>query len=170
MKTRSRRTIPLVLVAAVAAFLLPAAVATAQPVGSGTVTMVSDPGDFVGGGLSYVFSTEDGDVVNAHSTLGRTVTVGVRGVNDQGFEEFFDLEFDAPGNQPLVPGTYANATRYPFNARAASLPCGARSPSPTHQPPTCSSSGSRWPPTAPSTASTAGRPCTAPSPAPSRSP
>jgi polyisoprenoid-binding protein YceI len=120
MTTRSRRAIPLALVAALAAFLLPA-VASAQPVESGTVTMVSDPGDFIGGGLSYVFSTEDGDVVNAHSTLGRTVTVGVRGLNDQGFEEFFDLEFDAPGDQPLVPGTYANATRYPFNVATPGL-------------------------------------------------
>ena len=49
MTSRSRRAIPLVLAAAVAALLLPAA-ASAQPAEPGTVSMVSDPGDYIGQG------------------------------------------------------------------------------------------------------------------------
>jgi hypothetical protein len=121
MKDLSRRAIPLVLVAAMAALLLPAA-ATAQAADpDDRVTMVSDPGDFVGAGLSYDFFTADGDLVSESSFAGRTVQVSVRGINDQGFEDQFDLFFDAPGDQPLVAGTYDGATRYPFNVATPGL-------------------------------------------------
>jgi hypothetical protein len=121
MMALSRRAILLALVVAMAALLLPAT-ATAQAADpDDRVTMVSDPGDFVGAGLSYDFFTADGDIVNESSFGGRTVNVTVRGINDQGFEDNFDLSFDAPGNQPLVVGTYAGATRYPFNEATPGL-------------------------------------------------
>jgi hypothetical protein len=115
MTSRSRRVIPLVLAAAVAVLLLPAA-ASAQPAESGTVSMVSDPGDYIGQGQTWSYATEAGDGISA-STNGSVVSVAVNGYNG----DWWYLDFDAPGSQPLVAGTYASATRYPFNGTGPGL-------------------------------------------------
>jgi hypothetical protein len=114
MKVFSRRAIPLVLAAVV---LLPAA-ATAQPAESATVTMASDQGDYIGQGLSYSYSTEtEPPAIISTETDGKFVTVSVSGTNG----DWWYLNFDAPGDRPLVPGTYADAIRYPFNGAGAGL-------------------------------------------------
>jgi hypothetical protein len=45
------------------------------------------------------------------------VSVAVNGDNG----DWWYLDFNAPGSQPLVPGTYTSATRYPFNGTGPGL-------------------------------------------------
>jgi len=116
MKTRSRRAITLVLAAALAVLLLPGT-ASAPPAESATLTMVSDPGDYIGQGQTWSYDTAAGDVISA-TTNGSTVNAAVTGYNGT----WWYLDFDAPNGQTLTAGTtYANATRYPFNGSGPGL-------------------------------------------------
>jgi hypothetical protein len=111
----SRRAIPLVLAAALAVFLLPAA-ASGQTAESATITMVSDPGDYIGQGQAWSYATDAGDGIST-GTNGSHVSIAVNGYNG----DWWYLDFDAPGTQPLAPGTSTNATRYPFNGTGPGL-------------------------------------------------
>jgi hypothetical protein len=98
--------------ATVAGGLVGAAPATAAPVASGTLTMESDPGDYIGGGLTYSYATAANDSFDASaSTDNSTVSAGVLGANG----DWWFLDFEAPNGQPLTAGTYTGAIRYPFN-------------------------------------------------------
>jgi hypothetical protein len=98
--------------------LASAAAAQAQPVESGTVSFSGDPGDYITGGQSYLYSTDNGDQISTSaSTDGSHVAVNISGYNG----DWWYLDFDAPGTAPLVAGTYDNATRYPFNGAGAGL-------------------------------------------------
>jgi hypothetical protein len=100
------------IAATTAAGVLGAAPASADPVASGTLTMESDPGDFIGLGLTYGYSTEASDSFDATaSTDGTVVSVNVFAANG----DFWSLDFEAPNGQPLTAGTYTGAIRYPFN-------------------------------------------------------
>src|SRR3989442_11123081 len=98
---RHRTAVVLLLAAALA---LPG-VAKAQYLvsTSGSLTMASDPGDWVGSGSSYSLSTP-GDTFFAHSD-GTTVDLRVGS---------WMLRFAAPAGEPLVPGTYTSALRAAF--------------------------------------------------------
>jgi hypothetical protein len=110
MKARSRRAVPLALVAALAVLLLPSS-ASAQPAESATLTMVSDPGDYIGQGQNWSYATAAGDALTT-STDGNHVGVALTGSNG----DWWYLDFEAPIDHTLTAGTtYANATRYPFN-------------------------------------------------------
>lgn len=116
MTTRSRRAITLVVAAALTVLLLPG-VAAAPPAESATLTMVSDPGDYIGQGLTWSYDTAAGDVISA-TTNGNTLNAAVTGFNG----DWWYLDFDAPNGQTLTAGTtYANATRYPFNGSGPGL-------------------------------------------------
>ena len=116
MKARSRRAVPLALVAALAVLLLPSS-ASAQPAESASLTMVSDPGDYIGQGLTWSYATEAGDQFTT-STNGNHVSVAVTGYNG----DWWYLDFDAPIDHTLTAGTtYAGATRYPFNGGGPGL-------------------------------------------------
>ena len=96
--------------------LLPAA-ASAQPAESATITMTSDPGDYIGQGQDWSYATAAGDVIST-STNGNVVSIAVTGSNG----DWWNLDFDAPNGQTLTAGTtYANATRYPFNGSGPGL-------------------------------------------------
>ncbi|WFE37993.1 hypothetical protein [Micromonospora sp. WMMD998] len=98
--------------------LVAATPAQAQPVASGSVTFGGDPGDYITGGRSYAYSVADGDqLTTAASADTSHVSVGVNGY--QG--DWWSVDFDAPGSTPLTPGTYQNATRYPFNGAGPGL-------------------------------------------------
>ena len=95
-----------------------AAPAQAQTVESGSVSFSGDPGDYITGGGSYSYSTDNGDQLSTSgSTDNSHVSVNINGYNG----DWWYLDFDAPGSQPLVPGTYDNATRYPFNGAGPGL-------------------------------------------------
>jgi hypothetical protein len=73
-------------------------------------TFVSEPGDFLGQGLSYSFPT-----VTYTGLRSGYPTFSVSNPTDQ-----FDVWLAAPAGQPLVPGTYTDAERFDF--RSAGFP------------------------------------------------
>jgi hypothetical protein len=116
------------LVAAAGGVCVTAGSAQAQPIATGTVTFTSDPGDSIGQGKSYSYSTRKGDVLEVptvgSSTLELTIQIAGKQVPD------WSVTLDAPGEpgQPaagrpdtLVPGTYTDAHRYPLNGTSPGL-------------------------------------------------
>jgi thermolysin len=73
------------------------------------LSLDSQPGDVVGGGLQYVYTAADStfQILQSQPELRVVVT---------GSSSWWNLDFDAGGNTPLQPGSYEDATRYPFNA------------------------------------------------------
>jgi hypothetical protein len=103
-----RRPVPVAV--ALIAGIVPAvgaggARAGAVPVSSGTWTMTSDVGDYVGAGQSYSFS--------APTDL---IELGVRNNGEavafMNGSDFWTADFSAPGGAPLQPGGYDNAQRF----------------------------------------------------------
>jgi hypothetical protein len=122
MKTSWRRAVLAGAVSLTAALsgLFVAAPAQAQPVTSGSLTFTGDAGDYISGGQTYSYSTESGDVLSVASSDGSTVSVWVTGYNG----DWWFLDLDAPTGQILAPGTYTEATRYPFNGAGPGLSLG----------------------------------------------
>jgi VCBS repeat-containing protein len=73
----------------------------------------SQPGDFVGGGKAQTFTPATG-TFKASRNFDNGASIDYQGFADPG--SFWFLDFAAPGNVPLVPGHYANAARFPFQA------------------------------------------------------
>jgi hypothetical protein len=102
---------------AVAAGLLAAGPARAQAVESGSLSFSGDPGDYITGGLSYSYSTANGDSFAVSSASNALVSVSVNAYNG----DWWYLDIAAPSGQTLVPGTYLDAHRYPFNGTGPGL-------------------------------------------------
>jgi hypothetical protein len=102
---------------AVAGSLLGAAPAHAQPVEAGTVEFSGDPDDFITGGLKYSYVAGVDELTVSAGADNSVVSIRVNGANGDGWF----LDFDAPLSQPLVPGTYPDANRYPFNGAGPGL-------------------------------------------------
>ena len=75
-----------------------------------SITLNSDPGDFIGGGQSLFFTPADG-TFNATTNFDSGVSVSLFGP-----VHFWFLDFAAAGDVPLTVGTYTGATRFPFQA------------------------------------------------------
>jgi Bacterial Ig domain len=75
------------------------------------VTMVSQPGDFVGQGLSYTF----GGTITA-KVLNSGVTTNAVEIDISAPGQTWTLDFAAPNQGQLVVGTYTGATRWPVQA------------------------------------------------------
>jgi hypothetical protein len=73
------------------------------------LSMSSEPGDFIGQGKNWLFTTTDG-VFTTSRNFDNGVSVFLR-AND-----FWNLDLAGPANATLTPGTYLNAQRYPFQA------------------------------------------------------
>ena len=80
------------------------------PPTDGTTAIVfnSETGDYIGQGLQQNFTPADGTFVAA-----RNFDNGVT-INFNGGLNSWNLAFSAPGDALLVPGSYENATRWPF--------------------------------------------------------
>jgi len=88
-------------------FLLPAGVWA----GVTTITLNSDPGDYIGQGGSYVYT-------NANSLITTSPSGGHLYLQVDG-DEKWRADFQLPSNYTeLTPGTYTNLTRYPFHDKA----------------------------------------------------
>src|SRR5215207_8415992 len=99
----------LVTLVTVLGIVTTASSAQAQPVESGTLSFSGDQGDWITGGGSYSYDTAAGDALSVWSSNNSTVGISVSGANG----DWWSLEFDAPINQTLSPGTTYTATRYP---------------------------------------------------------
>jgi hypothetical protein len=104
-----KRTLALAMVAAIVGVVLTlgasGALAGAVPASSGTWTMTSEPGDYVGAGQSYSFSVP-----------ADPIQLGIRNDGEalawiQG-GDFWTANLSAPGGAPLQPGTYNNTQRF----------------------------------------------------------
>jgi hypothetical protein len=72
------------------------------------LVLKSEPGDYIGGGVTRVITPADGSF-SATAAPG-FVTVGISSFPFL----FWNASFAAPSGQALVPGQYLNAERYPF--------------------------------------------------------
>ncbi|WP_433129291.1 hypothetical protein ACQPWW_04155 [Micromonospora sp. CA-240977] len=85
---------------------------------SGSVSFSGDPGDYITGGDSYSYSTDNGDELTTNGAVDNSrVSVSINGYNG----DWWSLTFEAPGTAALAPGTYTAATRYPFNGAGPGL-------------------------------------------------
>ncbi|HEY3607556.1 MAG TPA: hypothetical protein VGL06_08655 [Pseudonocardiaceae bacterium] len=102
---------------AVTATALGITAANAQPVTTGSMSFSGDPGDFISGGGSFSYSTSAKDTLTVFGSADdHVVTMDISGANG----DFWILDLAAPSGQALTAGTtYANATRYPFQAPTA---------------------------------------------------
>lgn len=76
-----------------------------------SLSLASDPGDFVGQGQTLFLVPDSGITATGTSTGG---VVEILFFTSSG--EFWFLDFAAPAGQPLVAGTYPNAALFPFEA------------------------------------------------------
>ncbi|HSH37794.1 MAG TPA: hypothetical protein VK993_03330 [Chthoniobacterales bacterium] len=72
--------------------------------------MDSPPGDYIGGGQNHYYTTQNG-TFTANKNFDNGVSVSFSGSGHN-----WRLEFAAPGDALLAPGTYEGATRYPFQS------------------------------------------------------
>ena len=82
------------------------------PPTDGTTAIVfnSETGDYIGQGLQQIFTPADGTFVAARN-FDNGVTISFNGGMNT-----WNLAFSAPGDALLVPGSYENATRWPFQS------------------------------------------------------
>ena len=71
--------------------------------------LVSEPGDYIGQGQTYYFSTSDGSFTKYDLHNDNSFHLVYFGHGDS-----VSIEMLAPFNELFVPGTYTGATRYPF--------------------------------------------------------
>jgi hypothetical protein len=77
-----------------------------------SITLNSQPGDYVGGGITQTLTPIDGNFSISNTT-------GVAHVRLDAGDSSWSLDFAAPSGQPLVPGSYEGALRYPFQGSSA---------------------------------------------------
>ncbi len=92
---------------AIALLVLGRASAGVVPATSGTLTMSSDSGDYVGGGLDWSYDAP-ADYMKVGSETWGTARVLVYGANGS---DFWSLDFTAPGGARLSPGQYLDTRR-----------------------------------------------------------
>jgi hypothetical protein len=97
------------LVAAVAAFMLFGPALAAHAATATSVTMLSDTGDYIGGGVPRLFHPGNAQIAASGNTgdLSLSVSGGTSG-------DSYTLQFAAPPGAQLAPGVYDSAQRAPF--------------------------------------------------------
>lgn len=110
MSRALHRMLAVVLPTLLLAVALPGAQAADAP--TSFVTMVSENGDYIGGGTNRLYRPGDGTVDVTGSVSGQ-VSVNVSG-GPSG--DAFDLTFAAPPGETLAPGSYDNAQRTAFRS------------------------------------------------------
>src|SRR5262249_39659804 len=83
---------------------------TVSAQGVTSLSMTSQPGDYIGQGKTY-FLTPSTGTFTASRNYDNGVSIDYQGVNPG---DFWWLDFAAPNKATLVPGYYGNATRFPF--------------------------------------------------------
>lgn len=75
-----------------------------------SLTMTSDPGDYIGGGQTYIYTEADGQF-GAQVNSDQSVSLSFITPN---YTHWWYLDFAAANGVPLTVGTYAGAVRFPF--------------------------------------------------------
>jgi hypothetical protein len=91
---------------AIALLVAPGATAGTVKAASGSLTMTSETGDYVGAGQQWAYDAR-ADAISAGSERWGTARAFVSAANG----DFWLLQFSAPGGARLSPGVYANARR-----------------------------------------------------------
>lgn len=76
------------------------------------LTYFSEPGDYIGGGQQASYGAADG-AFNVSPNFGNSLDVSF---NTPTFSHWWNLSFAAADAQVLVPGSYENSQRFPFQA------------------------------------------------------
>jgi Putative Ig domain len=77
-----------------------------------SLTMSSDPNDYIGGGQFYFFTPANGTFTQQG---GSSQHVSISFATPS-YSQWWYLDFAAPSGQSLAPGNYTGAARYPFQA------------------------------------------------------
>ena len=101
MKTLTSRSVLALLTCHIALL------AIVVPATATSITLNSEPGDFVGGGITQTFTPIDGVFSTATGT--GHVHIGFQG------NDFWSFDFASASGATIVPGAYEGALRYPFN-------------------------------------------------------
>jgi len=104
---RFRRVASIPLLVGLLMLALPAAAQVTS------LSMTSDPGDYIGAGQTYFYSAADGEFRAQVHSGGGGISISF---NTPSYEHWWYLDFAAPNGVPLTPGSYLNATRYPFQS------------------------------------------------------
>jgi hypothetical protein len=98
-------------IASVLAALLAASWPAAAPAATATsISLYSDPGDFIGQGQQRVFYPGNVSQIGAQMEGDSVLAWAVGGPYDEGYS----FQFAAPEGEPLTPGSYVGAQRLPF--------------------------------------------------------
>jgi hypothetical protein len=86
---------------------------------SGTfLYMNSQPGDYIGGGIEQLYTSDDSTINGSLPQGGGLFTASV--VQGE-FAHWWSVDIAAPPGEPLAEGSYSGALRYPFNDGAPGL-------------------------------------------------
>jgi len=99
----------------VLAFAAWPAVAAPPPSAGPFLYMTSQPTDYVGAGKEWSYTASSMIFGGSHSTVNGIEQVSLS-QTDFPFGDWWYQRFAAPAGQPLVPGVYEEATRWPFQA------------------------------------------------------
>lgn len=83
--------------------------------GDNRFLMSSEPGDYIGGGRDYHYDESNATfrvLTNSQNGVSLNITSG---------DDWWYLDFSAPGGVPLQTGNYLGATRFPFNGSGPGL-------------------------------------------------
>lgn len=101
-----------VFMTATASLLAASGIAT-TPVSAATFLSFTSAADYIGGGRTATFTPADGYFKYGNSNS--TISFSFNSFNGN---DWWFLDLAAPSNTTLAPGTYAGATRYPFQSPA----------------------------------------------------
>ncbi|MEJ2692900.1 MAG: hypothetical protein P8166_07495, partial [Candidatus Thiodiazotropha sp.] len=79
-----------------------------------TITLDSEPGDYIGQGQSYSYTDENADIQYSRN-YDNGITVRINNLPGQS-SDWWTLNLAAPDNAELQPGAYENAERFPFQS------------------------------------------------------
>jgi hypothetical protein len=82
-------------------------------VGINSLVVNSQPGDYIGAGGSYSYGPNDGTYTTSRNLFSMN-GVGIHFTPTSNPDAAWDFNFAAPYKATIVPGTYLNATRFPF--------------------------------------------------------
>ena len=86
------------------------------PASTTTLSFTSDPGDFIGQGLSRTYNLGDGSWNARYDTTNSGGHVAIRVENFSSGQDswWWNVDLASPNGKPLTVGTYEAARRYPF--------------------------------------------------------